>query len=188
MESILKKEVIVNRVILKSLAVVFFVTAISLGAFVRIPLAFTPVPLTLQTFFVLLSAGLLGLRLGLLVQLTYIFLGVTGVSVFTGISTGLIYFLGPTAGYLFGFIAATIFIARFIKYSRGNIYSTMGVFFLANLLLLLCGVIWLKMSLHLDWIKSFAIGFIPFLPGDTLKVTLAAFLLLKIKPRIKSIL
>jgi biotin transport system substrate-specific component len=188
MNYILRKEIIENRVISKALVAVFFIIAISLGAFVRIPLAFTPVPLTMQTFFVLLSAALLGMRLGLLTQLSYIFLGAMGVSVFTGASAGLIYLVGPTAGYLFGFVAATIFIASFIKYARENIYLIIGLFFLADLLLLLCGVIWLKTSLQLDWIKSFSIGFIPFLPGDIAKATSAAFLFWKLKPRIKSIL
>ncbi|MBM3243778.1 MAG: biotin transporter BioY [Candidatus Omnitrophica bacterium] len=188
MESILKKEIIANRIILRSMAVIFFTIAISLGAFVRIPLGFTPVPLTLQTFFVLFSAAVLGIRLGLFVLLAYIFLGAAGISVFAGTSTGLLYFLGPTSGYIFGFIAATIFISVFIKHTRGNIYSTAGVFILASLLLLLCGVIWLKISLHLGWMQSFLLGFIPFIPGDIVKAVLAAVLFLKLKPRIKSIL
>ena len=188
MESILRKEIIANRVALKFSAAVFFVIAISLGAFIRVPLPFTPVPMTLQTFFVLLAAGLLGMRLGLFTQLAYIFLGIIGVPVFTGAYAGFIYFSGPTAGYIFGFIVATIFISSFIKYAKENILLLIGIFILASLLLLLCGVIWLKISLQLTWIKSFFIGFIPFLPGDIIKATLAAFLFLKLKPRIKSIL
>jgi len=188
MESILTREIAVNRVILRSLAAIFFIISISLGAFVRIPLAFTPVPLTMQTFFVLLCAAVLGARLGLFTILAYIFLGAAGVSVFTGSSAGLLYLIGPTAGYLFGFIAAAIFISAFIRTSRQGLAWTIGIFFLANLLLLLCGVIWLKLSLHLDWLKSFFIGFIPFLPGDMLKAAVAAFLFFKIKPRIRPIL
>ena len=188
MESILRKEIVLDRVILRALAAVFFIIAISLGAFVRVPLPFTPVPLTMQTFFVLLSAALLGMRLGLFTQSAYIFLGFIGVPIFTGASAGLAYLVGPTAGYLLGFIVATIFIAAFIKRAKENIFLIIGIFFLADLLLLLCGAIWLKMSLNLTWIKSFFIGFIPFLPGDTAKVILAASLFWKLKPRIKSIL
>jgi len=188
MDSILRKEIVLDKAVLRALAAVFFIISITLGAFVRIPLPFTPVPLTFQTFFVLLSAAVLGIRLGLFTQLTYIFLGFIGVPVFTGVSAGLVYLIGPTAGYLLGFILAAIFIASFIKYARENILLIIGIFCFANLLLLLCGVIWLKMSLRLNWIESFFIGFIPFLPGDTLKATLAAFLFWKLKPRIKSIL
>ncbi|MFA5287589.1 MAG: biotin transporter BioY, partial [Candidatus Omnitrophota bacterium] len=76
MESILRREVISSRVILRALGVIFFIISITLSAFVRIPLPFTPVPLTLQTFFVLLSAAFLGIRLGVFTQLAYILLGI----------------------------------------------------------------------------------------------------------------
>lgn len=188
MESVFKKEIVSDKAILRSLAALFFIISISLGAFVRIPLPFTPVPLTLQTFFVLLSAAILGIRLGLFTLLAYIFLGFTGVPVFTGASMGLLYLVGPTAGYIAGFVLAAIVIGGLIKYAKENLFLTIGIFFLANLLLLLCGVIWLKVSLHLNWIKSFSIGFIPFLPGDITKAALAAFLFWKLKPRMKSIL
>ena len=185
MESILRREVISSRVILRALGVIFFIISITLSAFVRIPLPFTPVPLTLQTFFVLLSAAFLGIRLGVFTQLAYILLGIIGVPVFTGPLTGLIYLAGPTAGYLFGFVAAAIFVASLIKYAKDNLFLIIAIFCLADFLLLLCGATWLKISLHLTWIKSFFIGFIPFLLGDILKASLAAVLFWKLKPRIK---
>jgi len=185
MESILKKELILSRILLRALAAVFFLVAITLSAFVRIPLPFTPVPLTLQTFFVLLSAAFLGVRLGLFTQLSYIFLGVIGLPVFTGATAGLAYLCGPTAGYLLGFVAATLFIATFIKYAKSSIFSIMAIFCFADLILLLCGSFWLKISLHLSLTKSLFIGFIPFLLGDILKALLAASLFFYLRPRIK---
>ena len=188
MESILRKEIVLNRSISRALVSIFFIIAISLGAFIRIQLPFTPVPLTMQTFFVLLSAAFLGVRLGLFTQFAYIFLGFIGLPIFTGTYAGGVYLIGPTAGYFFGFLAATIFIARFIKYAKGNILMITGIFCLASILLLLCGVVWLKISLHLTWAKSLFIGFVPFLPGDIVKSALAAFLYWKLKPRMNSIL
>ncbi len=185
MESILRREVISNKIVLNALGVTFFVISITLSAFVRIPLPFTPVPLTLQTFFVLLSAAFLGIRLGVLTQLVYILLGVIGVPVFTGTLTGLVYLTGPTSGYLFGFIAAAIFVASFIRHAKDNLFSIIVIFCLADFLLLFCGATWLKVSLHLTLIESLFIGFIPFLLGDILKASLAAVLFWKLRPRIK---
>ena len=83
MESILKKEIICGRVVLRVIAVIFFIATITLGAYVRIPLPFTPVPLTLQTFFVLLSSAFLGIKFGLFIQFCYILLGlIESVSLF----------------------------------------------------------------------------------------------------------
>lgn len=188
MESVLKREIVLDKSVSRFLLSVFFVISISLGAFVRIPLPFTPVPITLQTFFVLLSAAILGARMGIFTQAAYIFLGFIGIPVFTGASAGILYMVGPTAGYLFGFLAATIFVAIFINQARENFLMTAVIFLLGSLLLLLCGVIWLKLSLHLTWLKSFLIGFIPFLPGDTVKSVIAAVLFWHLKPRLKSIL
>jgi biotin transport system substrate-specific component len=188
MESILKREIILDKVVLRVLAVAFFVISITLSAFVRIPLPFTPVPLTLQTFFVLLSAAFLGLRLGVFTQLSYIFLGVIGLPVFTGTGCGLIYLLGPTCGYLFGFIAAAVFIASFIKYTKDKLPLVIALFCFADFLLLGFGSAWLKLSLHITWVESLVIGFVPFLLGDILKAALAAALFLKLNPRIREIL
>jgi len=185
MESILKREVISGGIVLRVSGVIFFVISIALSAFVRIPLPFTPVPLTLQTFFVLLSAAFLGIRLGVFTQLVYILLGVIGVPVFTGTLTGLVYLVGPTAGYLFGFVAAAILVASLLKYAKDSLFLIITVFCLADFLLLFCGATWLKISLHLTWIESLLIGFIPFLFGDILKATLAAVLFWKLRPRLK---
>ncbi len=185
MESVLNREITINKAAGNILGVAFFVTAITLSAFVRIPLPFTPVPLTLQTFFVLLSGAFLGLRLGAFTQILYILLGIIGVPVFTGTLTGLLYLSGPTAGYLFGFIAAAVFTASFVKYAKGNLLAVIFIFCFADMLLLFCGATWLKLSLQISWVKSIFIGFIPFLLGDIIKASLAALLFWKLRTRIK---
>ncbi|MCU0651849.1 MAG: biotin transporter BioY [Candidatus Omnitrophica bacterium] len=147
MEAILKKEIITNKQLCRLIGIAGFVIMTSLGAFVRIPLLFTPVPLTLQTFFVLLSGAFLGSRLGAVSQLSYVFLGASGLSIFTQAGSGLAYFYGPTAGYLAGFILAAFFIGKFIKYGRDNLIAVFCLFCLADLLLLTCGAIWLRVFL-----------------------------------------
>jgi len=187
MEAILKKEVIVNKVLCRTIGVLTFIILTSLGAFVRIPLPFTPVPITLQTFFVLLSGAFLGSGLGLLSQAGYMLLGAFGMPVFTNAAYGPLYLLGPTGGYIFGFSLAALFIGSFIKYAKGNLLCIFGIFCLADALLLSCGVLWLKIILGFSFHKIFIIGFLPFVVPDLLKAFIAAGIYLKFKTRLKEI-
>jgi biotin transport system substrate-specific component len=188
METVLNKEIIFNRALTRFLGVLIFVIFTSLGAFVRIPLPFSPVPLTLQTFFVLLSGAFLGSGLGAVTQLSYIFLGLVGIPIFSGAGSGLLYFFGPTGGYLLGFILAALFIGRFIKYAGNNLLYTLAVFCLGDLMLLASGVIWLKVIFGYSWDKLWLIGFLPFLAGDLVKAVFASLIYLKLKSRPKEIL
>ncbi len=187
MELALKREIIINRTLCRVIGILTFVILTALGAFVRIPLPFSPVPITLQTFFVLLSGAFLGSNLGSIAQLSYICLGILGLPIFTGAGSGLSYFLGPTGGYLFGFVLASLFIGRFIKYTQNNLFSIFGLLCLGDLILLCCGTIWLKILFGYTLAKLLFIGFIPFIPGDLLKALVASILYLKLKSRIKEI-
>lgn len=187
MEAILKKEIILDKTLCRIIGVAVFVVLTGLGAFVRIPLPFTPVPITLQTFFVLLSGAFLGSGLGALTQSIYVFLGLCGLPIFTGTGTGMLYLLGPTGGYLFGFILAGFLVARLTRYSSNNLFLTFAVFCIADLALLLSGVIWLRILFGSSFRKLLLIGLIPFIPGDLLKALTAAGLYLKLKSRIKEI-
>ena len=186
-ELILKKEIIVNKQVCRIIGVAVFIILTSLGAFVRIPLPFTPVPITLQTFFVLLSGAFLGSQLGAVAQFSYILLGLWGLPIFTGAGSGLLYLFGPTAGYLFGFILASLFVGRFIKYCQNSLLLTFGILCVGDLILLISGVIWLGILLKHPLTKLLVIGFIPFLPGDLLKALIASGLFLRLKSRLKEI-
>ncbi|MBU1869504.1 MAG: biotin transporter BioY [Candidatus Omnitrophica bacterium] len=98
MEAILRREIVLNKTFCRAAAVFISVLFISLGAFIRVPLPFTPVPITLQTFFVLLSAAFLGARLGATAQVIYVFLGISGIPLFTGAGNSALYLFGPTGG------------------------------------------------------------------------------------------
>lgn len=187
METILKKEIVLSKNVCKVISAAILLTLTALGAFVRIPLPFTPIPVTLQTFFVLLSGAFLGSGLGAMVQLSYIFLGIAGLPIFTGAGSGLLYIFGPTGGYLAGFILAVLFLGRFIKYSKDNLLSVFCLFFLADSILLFCGALWLKVIFGYGITKALFIGVLPFIPGDILKALAASSLYLKLKPRLKEI-
>jgi len=187
MEAILEKEIVSNKILCRMLGVLTFIILTALGAFVRIPLPFTPVPITLQTFFVLLSGVFLGGGLGALTQLSYILLGTSGLPIFTGAGSGISYLLGPTAGYLFGFVLASLWLGKFIKYSQDNFFAAFVILCIADIIILSSGVIWLKFIFGYPATKLLFIGFIPFIPGDLLKALACVFLYLKLKSRIKEI-
>lgn len=187
MEGILKKEIVTNKIITRIIGVAVFVILTALGAFVRIPLAFTPVPITLQTLFVLLSGAFLGAGGGALTQIIYLTLGVAGLPIFTISGSGLLYLAGPTSGYLVGFILASFFIGRCLKYSRNTFLSNLGLFFTADLLILACGLIWLKVISGYNFSRLLFIAVLPFIPGDLGKACLAALLYLRFKSRLREV-
>ncbi len=185
---ILRKEIIVDRTVSRVIGLSCFITLTALGAYVRIPLPFTPVPITLQTFFVLLAGAVLGRQWGVASQLGYVLLGVFGLPIFAGASFGLAVFFGPTGGYLLGFILAGWMVGRIIsrhKIVRFNqILITMLI---GSLLIDLLGCIWLGMLLRINLKKVLMLGLWPFLPGDTMKSIVAALVYQKIQKRIKQI-
>ncbi len=185
--AIFNKEIVTNKAACRIIGVAAFVILTALAALVRIPLPFTPVPFTLQTFFVLLSGAFLGSGLGFLSQLSYLFVGIAGISVFSGTASGLFYLAGPTGGYLIGFLLAALFIGRFIARAKNSILAVFGLLMLGDLILLSCGTLWLKFILGSNFHRAFLLGFLPFLPGDIIKASLAVVLYLRLKPRLKQI-
>ena len=187
MEAILKREVISSKALCRVLGVSVFIIMTALGAFVRIPLPFTPVPLTLQTFFVLLSGAALGGGLGASSQMGYILLGLAGMPIFSGAGSGLFYALGPTGGYLIGFVLASYLVGNYIKRAGTSFSGVFLAVFLADLALLVCGVIWLKFVLGQSLGRLLFVGFLPFIPGDLLKAYAVTKIYFKLKPRLKSV-
>ncbi len=188
MEAILNREIISNKALCRLFCVLTFVILTAFGAFVRIPLPFTPVPITLQTLFVLLSGALLGSNLGVFTQLSYISVGLVGMPIFTGAGSGLSYLLGPTGGYLFGFMVAALWLGKFIKYSKDNLFLAFIILCAGDLILLSCGVLWLKFIFGYSLSKLLFIGIMPFIPGDLVKAFIAAVIYLKLKDRLTGLL
>src|SRR5574341_1526984 len=105
-----------RRAVSATIGVVAFVIMTALGAHVRIPLPFMPVPITLQTFFVHLAGATLGPALGPVSQALYVLAGAAGLPVFAGGTGGLAYLVkGATTGYLLGFVVATALVGWLIR-------------------------------------------------------------------------
>jgi biotin transport system substrate-specific component len=184
MEAILNREIILSRALCRLFCVLTFIILTAIGAFVRIPLPFTPVPVTLQTFFVLLSGALLGGNLGGYAQLIYIIMGAGGIPIFSAAGSGMPYLLGPTGGYLIGFVITALLVGKIIKYSRDNLLRAFIIFCIGDLVLLSCGIIWLKLIFGYSFAKLLFIGLIPFIPGDLVKAFVAAVVYLKLRVRV----
>jgi len=136
-----------------------------------------PVPISGQTFAVLLAGALLGSKRGALSQLTYLAAGAMGVPIFAGWMGGPAVLVGPTGGYLAGFVAAA-FVVGFLA-ERGwdrRIWSMALAMFIGNIVIYIFGLPWLAYWLGHSASESsvLAAGLYPFIPGDALKLVLAA--------------
>jgi biotin transport system substrate-specific component len=166
MEKILTRPIILDQRLSAVVGVSLFTALTALGAFVRVPLPFTPVPLTLQVFFVLLSAMVLGQK-AVLSQALYIILGLAGLPVFAGAAGGFAHLSGPTGGYILGFAAAAWTINR-LK-GTGALRNTLAL--LAGIAVIyLLGSVQLGLWLRLSPVKTIQLGVMPFILGDLLKL------------------
>jgi biotin transport system substrate-specific component len=148
---------------------------IYLSARVVIPIAGNPVPITGQTFGVLLVGGALGFRRGLASVLLYVLLGVIGLPFFAEGRSGLAIVFGPSGGYLIGFILAGALVGRLAELGWDrHIAGAVGAMVVGNALIYLIGVPWLAIATHSDPAAAIKLGLVPFLVGDVLKLVLAA--------------
>ncbi|WP_448594414.1 biotin transporter BioY [Thermoflexus hugenholtzii] len=148
----------------------------ALMARVEIPLPFTPVPITGQTFAVLLVGAALGSRRGALSMAVYLLEGALGLPVFAGGAAGLARLRGPTGGYLIGFIAAAFVTGWLAERGWDRRPATTALAMLAgNAVIYLFGLPWLAWFVGglLGPKGALALGLLPFVPGDLLKLLLA---------------
>ena len=141
----------------------------AVGAYLTVPLG--PVPVSLQTLFVLLAGFTLGPAYGSAAIGLYLLAGIAGLPVFAGGKSGFAVLMGPTGGYLIGF-AACAFVAGFSgrksSWPRTLLFGLLGLAALYAL-----GLLRLKAVLDADWSKAMAVGLLPFLPGAAVKLALA---------------
>lgn len=144
--------------------------AIAVGARIAIPLPFTPVPVTAQTFVVLLGAAAMGARRAALGSGLYLGLGLAGTPWF---AAG-----GATLGYIVGFIAAAAVVGRLAERGadRGPLGAA-GAMVVGTVVVYAFGASWLAVAADLSLSRALALGVLPFLPGDAVKVVVATALL-----------
>ncbi|MEJ2185034.1 MAG: biotin transporter BioY [Gemmatimonadota bacterium] len=176
-------ELVPDRNARRVLAVAVFVLLTALGAHVEVP--HSPVPITLQTLFVVLSGILLGPWLGAASQLAYLGAGLAGAPVFA-IAPGPPALVGPTAGYLLAFPVAALLAGWLAGPTTGRALTramrlTVAAL-IASLAILAGGVAWLALTAG-DAERALSLGLVPFLPGDVIKTLLAVLIAWRVRPR-----
>jgi biotin transport system substrate-specific component len=163
---------------------VLFGSLTAVGAFIVIPLP--PVPVTAQTFFLNICAVLLGGSLGALSQFIYLMLGIVGFPVFAGGKAGIGVIFGPTGGYLLGFILAAFVTGKIAEVKKGaGIFWYIMAMLWGMLIIYFIGSLWLAATARITLNKALVIGALPFIPGDIIKILLAAIIAVRVKNRIK---
>ena len=152
-------------------------TFVALSSHVSLPLWFTPVPLTLQPFAVLLLGLLLGPEMAAATLSLYLLEGAAGLPVFApglGFGTGLAHLLGPTGGYLMSYPAAGGLISLLRRKLNRGFWGAVISAAAGNGVILICGMAWFEVWTHGSFRSAFTMAVLPFLPGDALKVIAAA--------------
>ncbi len=166
-----------------TLQVVFGSLFIALFAQISIPIPYSPVPVTGQTFAVLAVAMALGSRNGALAVLTYILEGAAGLPFFAGGVGGALYLLGPTGGYLLGFVLCALVCGKLAELGYDRSYGRMLIAMtLGHLIIFIPGILWLSRFVPAG--QALALGFVPFIPGTVLKTLAAAALFPPIRKKI----
>lgn len=156
----------------------------AIGSLIVIPMQ--PVPITLQTLFTGLAGVLLGGATGALSQVVYVLLGVIGLPVFSGGKAGLGTLLGPTGGYLIGFIVGAYVIGKLMEVKKEPGLAWTGFsLVVGNLVIYTLGVAQLSLVAHLSLAKALMVGLVPFIIGDLLKLVTAVLISLKLRNVIK---
>ncbi len=163
----------------------FFAALLVVLSFYRISLGFTPVPITLQTFAVMLAGGLLGARYGLFSMLLVVVLTALGFPLLNG-KGGIPYLQGATGGYIVIWPVCAFLIGWFVQRVKRNdaagfaaIVAIMAVF--GSLLVYVTGVPWLAHVAKYSFSKALTEGFYPYLIGDAIKVVAAALITIAVR-------
>ena len=155
----------------------------AVGAYIYVPIG--PVPIILSTLFVILSGLLLGSRWGLTSMALYLLVGAIGLPVFAGGKGGFAHFMGPTGGYLFGYLLASWSTGFISERSRGRMILDILAVIIGSLALYALGVPWLKMVTQMSWTKALMVGVLPFLIGDAIKASVVLILARSVRPILK---
>lgn len=154
----------------------------AVGAYISIPIG--PVPIVLQSLFILLAGLLLGRLWGAVSVGIYLTAGLFGLPVFAGGAGGIGRFLGPTGGYLIGFLPAVYITGLISGKSKNRVPVDVLAMVCGTLIIYASGISWLKIVTGMELNKAVAVGMIPFLPGDAIKIAAAAFIVRSVRPLI----
>ncbi len=157
-----------------------FAALTAAGAYLAIPIG--PVPIVLQNLFVFLAGLLLGSRWGAASVAVYLLAGIVGLPVFAGGTGGIGRIAGPTGGFLLGYLPVVFLVGRLTERRPASGARDVAAMAAGALLLYACGAPWLKLATGMPLSQALALGVLPFLPGDALKIAAAAVIAKSLRP------
>jgi biotin transport system substrate-specific component len=161
-----------------------FTAFIIISGFIAIPLPFSPVPLTAQTFAIMLVGMIFGPKLVLMSTGTYVALGAVGLPVFSGFRGGISVLLGPSGGYIVGFVVGAVVIS-ILKGNGENLYRVLLSGVIGGILVIhAMGVPWLAFQLGIPLKQAALAGSVPYLIGDGIKLLLAGVLAVQLNGKV----
>src|ERR1039458_4340972 len=155
---------------------------------ISIPLPFSPVPITGQTFAVLLSGAVMGWRRAFVSQVAYLAEGVAGFPVFAGGASTVLHLVGPSGGFLLCFPFAAALVGYLVE--QGTVRSAWklaSALAAGDAIILLGGSLWLRLLFHVPFAQAWLWGFYPFLIADIAKVALVAWTLPRVLRRFQTL-
>lgn len=179
-----------NRLSLNDMVLVSLFTALtSIGAWIAIPLPFSPVPIVLANLFPLMAGAILGKWLGSLSQVVYLSMGMVGIPVFAHFTAGPGVIAGPTGGYLLGYVAAAFIAGAIVEYLP---LRKQSVLFPVSLTagaaaVYVLGIPWLANVTGMSIPAALTAGMYPFLPGDSLKIIIGVVLCLGLAAQVPQV-
>lgn len=162
-----------------------FATLIAVSGYITIPLPISTVPVTAQTLAVMLAGGLLPPIHAAVSLLVFLLMGAVGIPVFAGGTAGLGIIAGKTGGYLIGFVAGA-FIISLLKGKKPGFLRLLAANIVGGILVVYAfGVLWLNYVSGIGISKAVIFGALPFIPGDIVKIIIAALITLKLQGHVR---
>lgn len=175
-----------TKVNTKTITLIAVMTAvIAIAAPFSIPIPISPVPISLTVLTGFMAAYLLGWKHGTIAYCIYLLLGLVGIPVFSGFTSGPAKLLGPTGGYLIGFIFMVIISGFFFEKFEGNILLGIAGMILGLLVTYAFGTAWLAVQAKMDLWSALMAGVIPYLPADAVKMAVVMVVCPVIKKRVQ---
>lgn len=174
-----------EQIKLRSMIVTALFAAV-IGVLAQMVIPIPPVPITGQTLAIGLAATILGSKYGTFSVLLYLLIGTAGVPVFAEFSGGPSTIVGPTGGYLIGFIPAVFIMGFYMEKTAFTFFHAIVANVIGMLIALVFGTVWLKIASDLSWTAAFAGGFAPFIVVGLIKAALASWIGVIIRRRLQT--
>lgn len=163
-----------QKIATKTIALIAVMTAVTC-VLAPLSLPIGPVPISLTNLAIYFSLYILGMKKGTISYVVYLVIGLVGVPVFSGFTAGPGKLIGPTGGYLIGFVPLAIIAGLLIDKFNGKFVPSMIGMVVGTIVCYALGTVWLAYQGQMDFMAALWAGVIPFIPGDLIKMILAAF-------------